>query len=429
MAKKFLSLILQTVGLPILTLFAVLARQYRGLSTPVAPRLLWGATPIISHSIWSQAMRQDGFSSQTFTFDYYSSINSRNDWDIILSECYGLIPRPLKIQLGFLFSLFKFDFLFTTCDGFLLGPTSLWWLEPYLLKIAGIRIVILPYGSDSYVYHRIRNPLLIHGLNVNYRKNALNASIISRRIYMWQRHADVFIPGVMGNDGFDRCDVLMPSNLAIDVNKWKPSSRIFEERDGIASEVIIVHSPNHRGAKGTEFLAEAVRRLQSEGVKCKLMLLEGVKNSQVKHVLENEADILVEQLLQGHGLSFLEGMAAGIPVITNFEDDNYWDVFRHYSFFSECPGVSAGPGNIYETLKVLIENYQLRKDLGIASRKYAEKYHGLDSAQYLFRNVIDFALGKSASIVNLYHPILGHYKKETPKITHPLRNNKITHNG
>ena len=139
-----------------------------------------------------------------------------------------------------------------------------------------------------------------------------------------------------------------------------------------------------------------------------------------------KADILVEQLIfTGHGLSGLEGMASGLVTISNLEDETYTLPMRRWSFLDECPLVSATPENIKEILRVLVKKPELRKELGNASRKYVEKYHGLDSAHYLFSNVIDYVYGKKNSIINLYHPILGTYNNRSPKIDHPLIKNQI----
>ena len=118
-------------------------------------------------------------------------------------------------------------------------------------------------------------------------------------------------------------------------------------------------------------------------------------------------------------------MAAGIPTISNLEDETYTLPMRRWSFFDECPLVSATPENITDVLRKLITNPNLRSELGRAGREYVEKYHGLDSAQYLFENVFDYIHGKKDSIINLYHPILGEYPNRSPKIKHPLVNSRI----
>lgn len=196
--------------------------------------------------------------------------------------------------------------------------------------------------------------------------------------------------------------------------------------DGISGTVNIVHSPNHRGFKGSEFILEAVKELQNEGLKIKLILLEKMQNSEVKKILQEQTDILVEQLIAtGHGMNGLEGLASGLPVISNLEDDSYMLPFRRWSYFDECPLVSATPENITDVLKRLVTQPELRLSLGEAGRKYVEKYHGLDSCQYVFGEIINKLKGERESLINLFHPLLGDYNQRSPKITHPLKNSRI----
>jgi hypothetical protein len=405
--------------------WAVFARLH-AKNTQGKPSLVWGATPIISNSYWSKAMRLAGYESETFTNGYFGTINSREDWDILIEEKYGnIIPNFLKYYLAFLESLTKYDVFFLSFNGFFLGLTPLWRLEALLLRLAGKKIVLMPYGADAYVYRNIRSTSIIHGLMMSYPKASRNQSEIAARVDCWCSKADVVIPGLMGPDGFGRWDVLLPSQLHIDTDKWKESSRMTWA-DGLSDTVYIAHAPNHRGCKGTEFIIQAVDALKEQGLNIELILLEKIQNSEVKKIFEHQVDILVDQIiLTGHGLNGLEGMASGLPVICNLEDETYILPFRRWSYFSECPIVSACPENLVDVLRKLVTRPELRHQLGKAGREYVEKYHGLDSAQYLFSNVIDYVYGRKESLINLYHPLLGEYPKRKPRVEHPLVNNRI----
>ena len=229
----------------------------------------------------------------------------------------------------------------------------------------------------------------------------------------------------MGVDGIGRWDVLLPNSLTLDLEKWKVGSN-KSSSNGMDAPVVVAHSPNHRGCKGTEFIIKAVDQLKEEGLKIELRLLEGVKNDEVRNLLCENAHILIEQLIfTGHGLSGLEGMASCLPTISNLEDEEYTLPMRRWSYLDECPLVSATPENILDVLRKLVTNPKLRDELGKAGRKYVEKYHGYDSSHYLFSNVIDYIYGRKESIINLYHPILGDYPNRSPKIEHPLVKNRI----
>jgi hypothetical protein len=426
--RSFANRIVEWLTLPlfacIATGAALLARATKG--TPSGrPSLVWGSTPIISNSYWSRAMRAAGFASETFTTDFYHVINKRSDWDRLLQEHYRAVPGRWRKYAAFIHALFRYDIFFMPFSGFFIGATPAWRLQAFLLRLAGKKSVLMPYGADAYSYRRVRSVALIHGLLMSYPGAARDQTRLAGQIDYWCRHADAVITGIMGPDGFGRWDALVPSNIFLDVDEWRASRR-NSSHDGRTGTVRIAHAPNHRGFKGTEFVVEAVKRLQAEGLSVELLLLERMQNSEVKRSLAEEADILVEQLIcTGHGLNALEGLASGLPVVSNLEDDDLLQVFRRWSYFSECPIVSGSPENLVDVMRKLVTRPALRRTLGAAGRSYVEKYHGLDSAAYLFTAVVQFLRGERDSLINLYHPLLGECPRRLPPVDHPLVNNRI----
>ncbi len=395
------------------------------ISKSQKPRLVWGSTPLINNSYWSKSMVMAGFVSHTYTFDFYSSINNRNDWDRILSEEFPFVPRPIKPFFAFIVSLYKYDIFFISFNGFFIGNTPLRSLQAHFLKLAGKKVIVIPYGSDSYVYRNIRSVGLIHGLLMSYPQASVQQERIFRDVEYWVRYADAVLPGFMCSDGFGRWDALTPSPLVLDLQTWKPSIR-NNSSTGMRDYVVVAHAPNHRGFKGTEFVLHAVDQLCAEGYKVKLVLLEKIQNNEVRRILYEEVDILVDQIVfTGYALNALEGMASGLPTISNLDDKTYVVPMRRWSYFNECPLVSATPENLIDVLRKLVNRPHLRKELGKAGRQYAEKYHGFESAQYLFSNLIEYVHGRKTSLMNLYHPLLGEYPNRSPKIEHPLVENHI----
>lgn len=389
------------------------------------PRLYFGSVPIINNRYWALAMKRIGYTSETFVTHYYSSINEREDWDRLLPEEYSLWPESVRPYLGFIDSLWNYDIFFISCQGVFIGATPLWRIQAWILKLAKKKTVVLPYGSDAYVYRSVRSTSLLHGLLASYPEQARNQGRLAKQVEYWVARADAFIPGVMNVDGFGRWDVLMPSHLFIDASQWCARNRM-NFSDGENGVVTICHAPNHRGFKGTEFIVDAVNKLRDEGLKIELRLIEKMQNAEVRRVLAEEADILVEQIVcSGHALNALEGMACGLPVVSNLEDETYVAPVRRWSYFGECPIVSATPENLVDVLRKLVRQPELRGRLGHASRQYVEKYHDLDSAAYLFKAVIDYVYGRRESLINLYHPLLGEYPRHLPRVEHPLVNNRI----
>lgn len=389
------------------------------------PKLVWGEAPIINNVYWSNCMKEAGFNSETFTDSYCYLINERNEYDRVVQDEYLFWPLFIKYYFAFIGSLFRYDIFFISFNGFFLWRTIMSRYEAFFLKLANKKIVVIPFGCDSYSYNRVRSVSLIHGLNSSLPDAAKNQKKIFNRVEYWTKNGDVIIPGFLSPEGFGRWDVLVPSPLIIDLKQWTLSSRI-NNADGVQKVVKITHAPNFRGFKGSEFIIDAVKKLQKEGLKVELNLLEKLKNSEVKDVIQHETDILVEQIIfTGHGLNGLEGLACGLPVLSNLEDETYTRHLRRWSYLDECPIVSSCPENLIENLRILITNPDLRREIGRASRLYVEKYQGFEAGQYLFGEVIKFLQGHRDSLINIYHPILGEYSIGKPIIEHPLKENKI----
>lgn len=407
----------------IIVLVSIYVRKFKS-KIRNKPRLVWGNTPIANNIYWSRAMKSLGFSSQTYVTNFYF-IHTRKHWDLLLTEKYVWCPVRYKGYFAFIESLLNYDVFFISYDGFFLGQTHYWDWEAKLLHISKKKVVVIPYGSDAFVYGRIRSTAMIHGLMMSYPDAAKRQHDKSERLDYWNKYADFVLPSMMGADGFGRWDVLMPSSLAIDVNEWRCSGR-KSDADGKNGVVFIAHAPNHRGFKGTEFVVDVINKIKGRGYKVELVLLENIPNELLRKKFENDIDILVEQLIApGYGLNGVEGMASGLCVISNMEDEAYMNPLRRWSFLSECPIVSGSPESIEDVLIKLITNPALRNELGDACRLYIEKYHSLETCQYLFSEILEFIYDKRPPLINLFHPLLGEYRSVIPKISHPLVNNKI----
>jgi hypothetical protein len=392
--------------------------------------LIWGPTPIINLKYWSRAFSRAGVASETLVTHHFS-IFDRSDFDVFYDE---LVPWPLKswpllvllvAPYPALFRiLMRAEVLHTSFLGGPLGTTPFAGLEPYLYKLAGVRTVVSCYGGDAYQYSLVRELSLKHGLLSNYPQAGREDHAVHRRVDRWNRHADAILLGTL-TDGAARWDCLPVSQLTIDTETWTARS-ICSGADGVTSPVRIIHTPNHRVFKGTEFIIDAVDRLKARGLLVELDLLEGVKNTEVRARMQL-ADILVEQIIvAGYALSAIEGMASGLTVLSNLTDERFLQVFRRYSYLDECPIVAASPETIGEVLEKLIRSPRLRAMLGRAGRAYVEKYHSDEMARFLFGTIHDKVLGRrEVDLINLFHPLKSEWMRSRPRIEHPLERNRI----
>jgi glycosyltransferase involved in cell wall biosynthesis len=423
--RYLLLFLIDLLALPFLIFAIFLCYPLKYLNKQKSKKIVCGGSPIINFSYYAKALQRGNYIADSYVSHCFN-IHKSSDWDFILELNFKTIPRPFKNYLAFIYILLKYDIFITTFRGFFIGGLPLGRFQFNYIKLAGKKSIVIPYGSDSFVYRRISLPRISHCLQINYSQAARNQFQISRNLDHIISVADAVIPGIMSFEGFGRWDVITPCQFFLDLDEWKQTTHLTKNngRDG---KVVIAHTPNHRGVKGTEYLIEAVKILKEEGLKIELRLFEGVLNSTIKDALQTDVDILVEQLNGfGYALSGLEGLASGLTVISSNQDNEFIEPFRTWSFFDECPIVGSSCKNVVNDLRILVTSPHLRKKLGSAGREYAVKYHGFDSAQYLFKNVFDYIYGKKDSIINLYHPILGEYTNRLPKIKHPLQKNRIS---
>jgi glycosyltransferase involved in cell wall biosynthesis len=263
-----------------------------------------------------------------------------------------------------------------------------------------------------------------HALMLSYPAAGRDEQRVAGHVRYWIRHADVVVLGFV-SEGIGRWDVVQGSKACIDINQWR-ARLAYAENDGKNGTVRVLHAPNHRGAKGTEFLIRAVERLKEEGLAVELLLVEKKQNQEVRALMQ-QVDILADQLvLPGYGMAAIEGMASGLPVISNLELDSYTRIFRRYSFLNECPILAASPETIERNLRTLVRNPSLRRELGRAGRAYVEKYHSYATAQHLFgaiyRKLLD---GEDVDLMNLFHPLKSSYNRATPEVVHPLVESRL----
>lgn len=406
--------------LPIFIIAAVLPSRRR--------TIIWGSIPMIGNKYWSAAMREAGHESLTI-MSGTQAYDRREDFDRYFDD---FAPRflPYRTRMAFgsclamLFVLRRCAMLCTSYLGFVLGYTWWWRIEPLLFRLSGVKLVVLPFGADGYIHSRIIDPSLLYGLLAARPQFVRRQTATARRVDWWNRHADAVIAGLMV-DGLGRWDVTTNQNLAIDVHTWAAKAD-HNDCNGHNGPVRVLHTPSSRGFKGTEFVLDAVEQLRAEGLQVELILLEGIPNEQVRHTMRS-ADILAEQFLAtGYGTNGVEGLASGLPVLANLEHEAYTRVFRRFGFLNECPIVSTTPETLADNLRALVTNPQLRRELGAASRTFAEKYHSYAAAQYMFGAVYDRLVhGKNVDILNLFHPLLSEYNCRMPRVEHPLRENKL----
>jgi len=395
------------------------------------PRVLFGFTPIINNKYWANALKVHGYDAKSISAGI-PIINVKNDFDIIIDDIFPIIGKKTNAKVTiqklklFAYVLKNYDVVVMSFKYNIFSDTVFWKYEGLLLKKSGVKMIMIPYGSDYYMYSTVIDHSLRHNLMINVPTEMYEEERTKERVIFWKNTADFIIMSQM-IDGASRWDCLPVNCLCIDTDSW---TRIgtFNRANGKNNIVKIAHTPNHRGFKGTEFIVKAIQELQEEGLKIELILIEKKQNAQVKKILLEEADILIEQIVfTGYALSGIEGMAAGLPVMSNLEREDITQLFRRYSYLNECPIFSTSPENIKDNIRLLVENPELRRELGASSREYAVKYHSFNSFYLLFEKIIEkIWKNETIDLMNFYNPQNPNsYNYKFPTVKHPLVNNKL----
>ena len=344
------------------------ARRAALRRTDALPSILWGPIPIPNIAYSARAERLRGYRSRTLVYDVYR-ISARSDFDHVL-DLQGrvpgigrLVPYAAFLWAGLTTDVFGFSF-----DGGLLWATPWWRMELKLLRAAGKRIVVYPYGSDARLPSRTRAIGRWNAYtDIPPGQEDRSELDVHTHLEAFGLYADAILGCADLVEDLPRIDAIF--RYPFDTTGWDP---LEEVDDGV---VTVVHAPNHRVYKGTRYLIDAVERLRAEDVPIELELIEGRPLAEARRAYER-ADIIADQFLIGaYALFAIEGMALGKPVVCYLNDR-----FRpHHPEWEECPIVSANPDQLQEALRRLAEDRELRRRLGRRGPAYVHAYHSLES--------------------------------------------------
>jgi glycosyltransferase involved in cell wall biosynthesis len=375
-ANRALDLLLLPLVPVALVLIALIERVRTGVRRRrgLPPRLVWGPTPIINAKYWHEALRRRGYESTTCVWGF-STIHARGDWDHYLDEFRGegVISARMPEVRCFIWTLRRGDVFCRFFEGGFLRQTRHEWLEAPLLKLAGKKLIVSPYGSDIAVVGSLG--YLEAPLFEDYPILRERSEETKRWVHHTLKWADV----VIRNWQFGylpRWDVTWLTELAIDTDEWSSGDGGDKPPGPRDAEVSVLHAPNHRHIKGTKHLERAIADLREEGLPVRLEILEGKPNTEIRRAMA-ESDILADQFLAGYALFAVEGMSMGRPLLANL--DSLPDDIRASESVRECPIVDTDPESLEEDLRRLISDAELRREVGRASREFALRYHSYEA--------------------------------------------------
>ena len=143
---------------------------------------------------------------------------------------------------------------------------------------------------------------------------------------------------------------------------------------------LMIHMPSDFRFKGTEYVLEAVKKLQQR-MDFEFQLVKNCNHEKNLELLQ-ACDIFLDQFFLGaYGMATVEAMALGKPVVCYLAEE-----YQKY-YPAEIPIVNV-PGNKLETaLETLLLDGEKRASLGRASRLFVEKYHNADEMADMFSHL------------------------------------------
>lgn len=361
---RYMKILIHTIVLPILCICCLISRCVEHKYD-----IGMGRHPLINNIHWARALREYGYTVQTFVDDCYF-ITDEFDlrYDLGSMRIFKKIPA-----LMFLRCIFSYRCCYFYFNSSPLAPIPiLCEIEPLLFRLAGVKVVVMPYGSDSQILERTPNKLTVNCLCADYPIFfRTEHQRVTKQVDAWCRWADIVI-GTM-----DSVDYLWFWNkirqCCFAVNTKNIHSAPPPEKNNV---VRIFHAPNHLNIKGTGFVLQAIEELKKEGYSIELVYKRGVSNKEILETVA-QADIVVEQLVMGwHGIFGLEAMASGKPVICNLRPD-LLSLYENAGCIlpGELPMITASPITIKRVLKDLLDHPESWQEIGQRGRAYVEKYH------------------------------------------------------
>jgi len=306
---------------------------------------------------YAEGVRALGIRATVLTFDPHP-FGYQDDLCLNLSQIPQLWRRRGKLFANFLRAILSYDTLHFHCGSTLLPH----YLDLPWLKLLGKKMVVSFWGSEVRLRKVAEENNPYYALVENTVRD--DDEIIDRL----QRIARYIKVAVVADYELHKYVVPFFEHViiipqAIDTHNIPP---VFP--DPQKHVPLIVHTPSHKGIKGTQYVEQAISRLEKR-YRFRFLLLHQMTNQGIKETLE-QADVVVDQLLLGaYGVLSVEAMALGKPVLCYIRDD----LVDKYP--SDLPIVNANPDTIELELEKLLSNPELRTEIGKRSRKFAERHH------------------------------------------------------
>jgi len=261
---------------------------------------------------------------------------------------------------------------------------------PLMARLAGVRSILVTEHSD-YPQHpsllgRIRKWLISHNTNMTVAVSAAVQNVLLAQYRYPRRQVRVIRNGV---------DVGTIAERVVEIDKGAVRKFL-----GLTSDVMVIGVvANLRPEKGVTYLVEAMPTILQSVPQARLVLVgDGEKRSEIEALIHQldltdyvvlagwQADVVpflaamdvfvLPSLFEGLGLSMLEAMAAGRPIVASGVGGILEVITDHQT------GILVPPADVAALSEAIIQvlnNRELAKTLGQNARATALAEYGLDA--------------------------------------------------
>jgi glycosyltransferase involved in cell wall biosynthesis len=348
-----------------------------------------GPLPLINNIFHKRALEHFGYDVETFAYNPYyitREFDRVEDW----TQASRLGQRWALARFALTY-LFRYRCLYLYFNGHILGLGTrwLWRLEPLLLKLAGVKTVLLAYGGDVQDLRRSPNPAFVDAMAVDYPDFHQQFDRIAAMIDLWTRHGDHITAGCEWVDYMTRWDTLMLAHFSIDADAILAKvHQPLHDYNPATRPLRVVHACNHKAVKGTDALCRAVEQLQQDGVAIELVQFFRKPHAEVLAEMAR-ADVVADQFVIGwYAMFALEAMSMGKPTLCYLRED----LLGRYTQAGliqpdEIPLVNTSTDTIAERLRWLAEHREALPDIGRASLDFVRKHHSLEAIGSVFDRI------------------------------------------
>jgi hypothetical protein len=180
-----------------------------------------------------------------------------------------------------------------------------------------------------------------------------------------------------------RPDILIPSNYRLPY----PESTIKLYHSVGNAETRVAAGMN-QSLKSTHIYLPLVEQFKAEGRDVELIYFTDVPNRQLRYY-QSQADIVCDMLTFGwFGANVREAMMLGKPAVCYLRPSWIEQVRREVpGYAEELPVVHATPETVHDILGELIDDPELRRDLGERGREFALKWHSARAGALRFDEI------------------------------------------